>query len=75
MKRINGFFYMHTILGVCQCRPGWQGEFCQTPCPDGTYGMNCSQHCTCQHGGKCRSNDGHCRCAPGWTGTKCTEST
>lgn len=41
---------------------------------EGTYGMNCSQHCTCQHGGKCRSNDGHCRCAPGWTGTKCTES-
>ncbi|XP_024874760.1 protein draper-like, partial [Temnothorax curvispinosus] len=58
---------------VCQCRPGWQGEYCQTPCTEGTYGVNCTQHCKCQNNGKCRLKDGHCQCPPGWTGTMCTE--
>lgn len=61
--------------GVCECYPGWTGANCTIPCPEGTYGNNCSQRCKCQNGGRCRANDGVCKCQPGWVGTHCTDST
>lgn len=61
-------------LGACQCRPGWKASGrCSERCSQGTFGVNCTQHCKCQNGGKCRANDGICRCVPGWTGARCTE--
>lgn len=62
------------ILGECSCLPGWMGKNCNTPCPSGRFGVNCTQHCKCLNNGKCRGNDGACHCAPGYTGTQCTES-
>ena len=61
-------------VGMCRCLPGWVGDDCSKPCPQGKYGFNCTQSCQCMHGNTCRPNDGVCRCPPGWMGPRCSES-
>lgn len=47
-----------------------QGTICSLPCPEGSYGPNCSQECRCHNGGLCDRFTGQCRCAPGYTGDR-----
>ena len=35
---------------------------------DGTFGLNCSEHCDCSHADGCDPVTGHCCCLAGWTG-------
>lgn len=35
---------------------------------DGTFGLNCSEHCDCSHANGCDPVTGHCCCLAGWTG-------
>ena len=59
---------------------GWSGEFCDKPCRQGVWGVNCSIPCSCVHGAHCNSTNGQCtcqasdgcQCAPGWTGSDCS---
>ncbi|MEJ1285454.1 multiple EGF-like-domains 11 [Cricetulus griseus] len=38
---------------------------------DGTFGLNCSEHCDCSHADGCDPVTGHCCCLAGWTGIRC----
>ncbi|GFU13611.1 PID domain-containing protein [Nephila pilipes] len=59
--------------GECQCPPGWKGDDCSMPCPNGKFGLLCKENCSCLNGGYCRRNDGVCRYSPGWMGPRCTQ--
>ncbi|XP_048238122.1 receptor-type tyrosine-protein phosphatase epsilon-like [Haliotis rufescens] len=66
--------------GMCpgDCRPGWQGERCDTECDTGNYGINCNKACAerkCVAGNtSCDRHNGSCvgGCLPGWRGSDCT---
>lgn len=49
------------------------GEKCELECSNGQYGLNCSEPCRCENGGKCHHISGECTCAPGFTGPLCSE--
>lgn len=50
------------------------GIHCDSICPQGFWGPNCSMTCSCQNGGSCSPEDGTCVCAPGYRGTSCKRS-
>uniref|UniRef100_A0A8W8NGP5 protein-tyrosine-phosphatase n=3 Tax=Magallana gigas TaxID=29159 RepID=A0A8W8NGP5_MAGGI len=65
--------------GTCiGCEPGWIGEYCQTACPAGYYGLKCESECVgvCKDKEPCNHTNGLCDkgCDDGWTGTNCTEA-
>ena len=39
-------------------------------CPQGLFGMNCTQSCSCVRG-TCNPHDGTCECPPGYHGYLC----
>lgn len=47
------------------------GNRCHLPCPEGFWGANCSNTCTCKNGGTCVPESGSCVCAPGFRGPSC----
>lgn len=47
------------------------GTRCHLPCPEGFWGANCSNACTCKNGGTCIPETGNCVCAPGFRGPSC----
>lgn len=47
------------------------GTRCHQPCPEGFWGANCSNTCTCKNGGTCIPKNGNCICAPGFRGPSC----
>ncbi|XP_072050190.1 uncharacterized protein [Amphiura filiformis] len=55
--------------GVCVCRPGFQGEQCETPCGNNLFGGTCSIICTNNVGGNCRDR---LFCVPDPVGCSCT---
>ncbi|XP_019643078.1 PREDICTED: multiple epidermal growth factor-like domains protein 6 [Branchiostoma belcheri] len=55
----------------CVCPPGWTGDRCQTPCPNGTYGERCAKKCRCRNGASCAPSGGECSCTAGWYGSFC----
>lgn len=40
---------------------GYKGYICKEFCPDGTYGINCSEQCKC-NGNNCSPMTGKCFC-------------
>ncbi|XP_046565801.1 uncharacterized protein LOC124274485 isoform X2 [Haliotis rubra] len=67
--------------GLCpgDCRPGWQGQRCDTACNSTTYGINCNEICA---GRKCSASNSSCDrhtgacdtgCLPGWMEVNCTQ--
>lgn len=42
-----------------------QGHRCSSPCPVGSYGLNCSSRCSCKNGARCSPVDGSCSCTAG----------
>lgn len=58
--------------GSCTCTAGWTGRHCQLICPEGTYGLDCSETCTCENDAYCRPDDGQCECMDGWIGRDCS---
>ncbi|WAR22295.1 hypothetical protein MAR_016269 [Mya arenaria] len=44
-------------------------------CPNGTFGVNCDQTCSCNQTNTdiCDKVDGNCQCNPSWKGTSCEE--
>ncbi|XP_071088254.1 uncharacterized protein [Haliotis cracherodii] len=69
------------VSGVCpgECRPGWQGNRCDTECDADYYGVNCMDICTnrkCSDvNSSCDRYNGSCdkECLPGWRGVDCTQ--
>ncbi|XP_056019827.1 receptor-type tyrosine-protein phosphatase epsilon-like [Ostrea edulis] len=64
------------VHGTCLgCTAGWVGEFCNTSCPAGSYGLQCRFTCTghCRDNVSCNHTTGQCDygCGNGWTGTHC----
>lgn len=47
------------------------GTRCHLPCPEGFWGANCSNTCTCKNGGTCIPENGNCVCTPGFRGPSC----
>ncbi|XP_048237071.1 protein draper-like isoform X2 [Haliotis rufescens] len=69
------------VSGVCPgyCRPGLQGERCDTACSSGSYGQKCSNACTdrkCAGDSPCDHVRGTCvaGCEPGWMSEDCREA-
>lgn len=58
----------------CLCGRGWQGSSCKEKCPQGTYGLNCSEVCLCANDGLCQHTDGSCTCQTGFTGQLCDQA-
>lgn len=50
---------------------GYTGTNCEKLCPSGTYGMNCSQMCSCNNFVNCDEITGKCKCGPGFMGAHC----
>lgn len=44
---------------------------CSEECPEGTYGTNCSQRCSCKNGATCDRVTGACKCGAGFSGSQC----
>ncbi|XP_046344436.1 multiple epidermal growth factor-like domains protein 10 [Haliotis rufescens] len=71
----------HPVSGVCpgDCRPGWQGDRCDTECEADHYGVNCVNICSdrkCSYvNSLCDRYTGSCdtACLAGWRGVDCTE--
>ncbi|XP_048243463.1 multiple epidermal growth factor-like domains protein 10 isoform X2 [Haliotis rufescens] len=69
------------VSGVCpgDCRPGWQGDRCDTVCSNGTYGQNCRSYCSnrrCAGSSSCHHVTGSCAsgCQAGWIDAECTQA-
>lgn len=45
--------------------PHFQGPHCASLCPPDTYGVNCSQRCSCENAIACSPIDGTCVCKEG----------
>ncbi|XP_038605812.1 laminin subunit alpha-5 [Tachyglossus aculeatus] len=62
-------------LGVCVCKPSFQGDHCEQ-CVPGHYGPGC-QACQCsgpgQYDGSCDSETGQCVCRAGFEGPACDQ--
>ena len=50
-----------------------QGEVCANPCPDGTWGSQCSQRCSCHNNARCDHINGTCHCLPGYRGDQVSQ--
>ncbi|XP_046558968.1 uncharacterized protein LOC124268014 isoform X1 [Haliotis rubra] len=69
------------VSGLCpgDCRPGWQGDRCDTECDANHYGVNCVNTCTdrkCSDvNSSCDRYSGSCDrgCLPGWRGVDCSQ--
>lgn len=61
------------LLGSCTCGAGFTGEFCDSKCHQGYFGINCEQVCQCQDGHHlgCDPVTGKCTCKPEWKGIFC----
>ena len=59
------------VSGACTCGPGWRGDRCEKPCPQGHYGLDCKEVCKCKNGGGCDTESGSCTCQSGWMGALC----
>lgn len=61
-----------TAPETCSCRASFSGERCElSGCPDGRWGPDCSNPCSCSHGGHCDPVSGACDCTPGYRGPLC----
>ncbi|XP_048255868.1 uncharacterized protein LOC124120826 isoform X2 [Haliotis rufescens] len=69
------------LTGFCSgdCRPGWQGQRCDTACNNTHYGTNCNKTCAER---RCATADTSCDprsgacdtgCLPGWIDEDCTQ--
>uniref|UniRef100_A0A3Q4H4Y9 Multiple EGF like domains 11 n=1 Tax=Neolamprologus brichardi TaxID=32507 RepID=A0A3Q4H4Y9_NEOBR len=54
------------------CRKEYLRIMCAQPCPFGSFGINCSQECTCRNGGLCDHISGQCQCTAGYIGERYT---
>ncbi|XP_060578566.1 protein draper-like [Ruditapes philippinarum] len=76
--RCKDFQPCDVLTGYCKsgCQNGTlETPLCDTDCPNGTYGENCTLECSgnCNDKDSCRKTDGHCErgCSPGFTYDKC----
>ncbi|XP_052270463.1 uncharacterized protein LOC127871510 isoform X2 [Dreissena polymorpha] len=68
-----------TVSGKCThngCKPGWQGDACDTFCGLHQYGPGCSLTCHCNGTDDCNKTSGRCQgdCSNGWKGETCSET-
>ncbi|KAK3751098.1 hypothetical protein RRG08_019305 [Elysia crispata] len=62
------------LSGACSlgCDPGYTGAFCETMCPDGTYGAGCISACSQTCATSCDYISGVCgACSSGFFGFRC----
>ncbi|XP_013138696.1 PREDICTED: multiple epidermal growth factor-like domains protein 6 [Papilio polytes] len=51
----------------------FEGVRCETQCPAGRYGEQCSERCPCANNSSCDAGTGRCQCAAGWRGPHCDQ--
>nr|XP_022312103.1 receptor-type tyrosine-protein phosphatase U-like [Crassostrea virginica] len=70
--------HCNKVDGRCtQCMPGWENNFCNKTCDNGSYGPGCDVPCGhCFGSDICHHINGSCpgNCTDGYTGEKCTEA-
>ena len=62
--------FLHVFYSIA----GFIGPRCDTFCPSGYYGNNCTQTCDCENGASCSPTDGSCNCTAGWQGHTCNQA-
>lgn len=55
---VDNMWRYNRCLGECLCDAGWDGLKCEKPCMSGTFGMRCSQNCSCFGNIKCLPQNG-----------------
>nr|XP_022305574.1 receptor-type tyrosine-protein phosphatase alpha-like isoform X2 [Crassostrea virginica] len=73
----NCLSYCHIETGTCLgCKPGYQGDRCESECTDGFYGDGCQKECgKCADMTQCNHVNGNCLgdCQSGFKGENCSQ--
>ena len=73
VKGVNFFVVVVVVLAITGALQ-LSSPFNNIECPQGSYGQDCSQNCTCvaeQESSPCNHVDGMCHCLPGYNGSSC----
>ncbi|GBP52834.1 Platelet endothelial aggregation receptor 1 [Eumeta japonica] len=70
MKREYKWFLTRWAAGTVCSRLSRVKNLHRT-CPEGKWGRNCQNSCTCLNGGTCEPLTGQCACTPGWRREAC----
>lgn len=60
--------FTKSCVCVCVCV---LGPRCREQCPQGRWGHQCNQSCSCLNSASCQPHNGVCMCKPGYWGSQC----
>ncbi|XP_047740181.1 protein draper-like, partial [Hyalella azteca] len=58
---------------LCHCEAGYTGPSCNITCPEGFYGLQCKEVCSCPSDQFVCHHVDACTCRPGFGGDRCDE--
>lgn len=73
--QMSTYLCLNCVQNAYKSEPYLYVMYNHAACPDGTYGEDCSNACTCntQNSVSCDHVTGACSCSEGWSGTTCND--